>query len=142
DVGELDGQPYFTMKYVEGTTLARLIDDGPLPPREAAACVAVITRAIEHAHQKGVLHRDLKPSNILLQKSEIRNPKSEQKTEDERNPVLVALSDSDFGFRISDFIPMVADFGLAKRVAGGQSLTATGTILGTPAYMPPEQASG
>src|SRR4051794_19271165 len=42
DVGEVDGQPYFTMKYVEGTTLARLIDEGPLPPREAAACVAVI----------------------------------------------------------------------------------------------------
>src|SRR5262249_13421726 len=69
DVGEVEGQPYFTMKYIEGTTLAHLIDEGPLPPREAAACVAVIAGAIDHAHQKGVLHRDLKPSNILLSRA-------------------------------------------------------------------------
>ena len=66
EVGEHDGQPYFTMKYVAGTTLARRLADGPLPPREAASLLAPICRAIQFAHEHGVLHRDLKPSNILI----------------------------------------------------------------------------
>ena len=66
EVGELDGQPYFSMKFVAGTTLAQRLADGPLPPREAAALLAPVCRAIDFAHRQGVLHRDLKPSNILL----------------------------------------------------------------------------
>ncbi|HEX8200757.1 MAG TPA: serine/threonine-protein kinase, partial [Isosphaeraceae bacterium] len=65
-VGEHAGQPYFTMPLVEGTTLARRLADGPLPPREAAALLAPIARAVDFAHHAGVLHRDLKPSNILI----------------------------------------------------------------------------
>jgi serine/threonine-protein kinase len=66
EVGELDGRPYFSMKFVAGTTLAKLLADGPLPPREAAAILAPVCRAIDFAHRRGILHRDLKPSNILL----------------------------------------------------------------------------
>jgi serine/threonine-protein kinase len=66
DVGQHQGQPYFTMKQVAGTTLARRLADGPIPPREAAALLAPICRAIQFAHERGVLHRDLKPSNILI----------------------------------------------------------------------------
>ncbi len=66
DVGEYQGQPFFTMKYVAGTTLAQRLAEGPLPPREAAALLAPICRAIYYAHERGVLHRDLKPSNILI----------------------------------------------------------------------------
>ena len=66
EVGERDGQPYFVMKYVEGTTLAERLADGPLPPREAAALLAPICDAIHFAHGRGILHRDLKPSNILI----------------------------------------------------------------------------
>ena len=66
DVGAIDGQPYLVMQYVEGTTLARRLLDGPLPPREAATLLAPICRGVEHAHERGVLHRDLKPSNILI----------------------------------------------------------------------------
>src|SRR5206468_11177301 len=65
-VGEHDGQPYFAMQFVEGTTLAERVARGPLPPREAARVVAAVARAVEHAHRHGVLHRDLKPSNVLL----------------------------------------------------------------------------
>jgi serine/threonine-protein kinase len=64
--GEIEGQPYFCMKYVEGKTLADLLHDGPLSPQEAARLLAPICRAVQHAHQQGLLHRDLKPSNILI----------------------------------------------------------------------------
>lgn len=66
EVGEADGQPYFSMKLVKGRTLAERLIEGPLPPREAARILAAVARAIHFAHQHRVLHRDLKPSNILL----------------------------------------------------------------------------
>ncbi|HJT36347.1 MAG TPA: serine/threonine-protein kinase [Pirellulales bacterium] len=66
EVGEHDGQPYFAMKYVEGTTLGRRLADGPLPPRESAELLTPVCQAIHYAHQHGILHRDLKPSNILI----------------------------------------------------------------------------
>jgi serine/threonine-protein kinase len=108
-VGEQDGQPYLCMRYVEGTTLARLVADHPLPPRDAAHYVAQVARAVQYAHENGILHRDLKPSNVLLDRQGR---------------------------------PYVSDFGLAKQVVGGPQLTASNDILGTPSYMPPEQASG
>jgi serine/threonine-protein kinase len=107
-VGEEHGEPYFLMRYVAGTTLARRLAVGPLPPREAAGLLAPICRAVAYAHGRGVLHRDLKPSNILI------DPEGR---------------------------PHVSDFGLAKRIDIDASLTGSGAILGTPSYMPPEQAS-
>ncbi len=66
EVGEQLGRPYFTMKFIEGTTLARRLADGPLPAREAATLLAEVAHAVDYAHQRGILHRDLKPSNILI----------------------------------------------------------------------------
>ena len=108
-VGEQDGQPYFTMRFVEGTTLAKLMARGPLPAREAARLMATICDAVHYAHQHGILHRDLKPSNVLID---------------------------------AQGQPHVTDFGLAKPVAASAGLTQTGAIVGTPSYMPPEQAAG
>jgi serine/threonine-protein kinase len=65
-VGECDDQPYFTMQYVEGTTLGRKLADGPMSAADAARLLIPVCRAIQYAHDIGVLHRDLKPSNILI----------------------------------------------------------------------------
>jgi len=66
EVGEHDGLPFYSMRLIEGTTLAKRLGDGPLPPREAAAMLAKVADAVHVAHVRGVLHRDLKPSNILI----------------------------------------------------------------------------
>jgi serine/threonine-protein kinase len=66
EIGELHGQHYFVMEYVEGRTLGQLLQAGPFDPEEAARCVAKIARAVHHLHQMGIVHRDLKPSNVLM----------------------------------------------------------------------------
>jgi tRNA A-37 threonylcarbamoyl transferase component Bud32 len=109
EVGEHAGRPFFSMRLVEGGSLAqalpRLRDD----PRAVARILAEVARAVHYAHQRGILHRDLKPANILLD---------------------------------ADGRPQVSDFGLARRVEADSRLTQSGAVMGTPAYIPPEQASG
>ncbi|MCI0377222.1 MAG: serine/threonine protein kinase [Gemmataceae bacterium] len=69
-VGECDGQAFFSMQYVQGKTLSAMVAEGPLPARRAAQYLAHIARAVHHAHEKGILHRDLKPSNVLVDDSD------------------------------------------------------------------------
>ncbi len=134
EVGTVGGQAYICMEFVGGETLAEKVRaNGPLPPREAARLVAIIARAVQHAHSLGILHRDLKPSNILLGKAE----GGRRKAEDE-DPG----SDSAFRLPPSAFDPKVGDFGLAKKLDSKGSLTRTGAVVGTPSYMSPEQAAG
>jgi len=66
EVGEQEGHPFYSMQYVEGTTLARRLATAPIPAREAATILAQVAEAVQAAHQRGILHRDLKPSNILI----------------------------------------------------------------------------
>jgi formylglycine-generating enzyme required for sulfatase activity len=130
EVGAADGHPYCALEFVEGGNLAARIAAKPIPAREAARLVESLARAMQLAHSRNVIHRDLKPANILLQrKSEIRNPKSE-------------TAASDLEFRISDFEPKVTDFGLARQLDADSGETLAGTVVGTPSYMAPEQASG
>ncbi len=110
EVGQANGQHFFSMALVVGTSLNEQVkNDGPLPPKEAARLLKLVVEAVEYAHGKGIIHRDIKPQNILL---------------DEAGQ------------------PRLTDFGLAKQVLGQSELTATGQVMGTPSYMPPEQASG
>jgi serine/threonine-protein kinase len=133
EVGDAAGQAYFCMEYVDGPTLAEVVaKGGPLPPRDAASMLSAIAKAVQHAHDQGILHRDLKPSNILLQ----------EKAEGGRRKADHLETQSPFHLPPSAFIPKVTDFGLAKRIDGSESLTRTGAVVGTPSYMAPEQATG
>ncbi|MBX3442272.1 MAG: serine/threonine protein kinase [Planctomyces sp.] len=118
DVGEDEGRPYFSMQHVPGTTLGRKLLDGPLPPREAAALLVPVCRAIAHAHRRGILHRDLKPSNVLI---------------DPHGCPFV----TDFGLakRLRGDEP-------ASAAGQHPTITRSGDILGTPGYIAPEQAAG
>jgi len=112
DVGEMEDRLYIAMEYIEGKTL----DASGLDARKAVKCVRDAGRAVDYAHGEGILHRDLKPQNMLL---------------DARDHLWVT------------------DFGLARQMEGGGTLTVTGILaltvtgilVGTPAYMPPEQAA-
>lgn len=64
--GEADGLPFYAMRYIEGLSLAEILDRGPLSYRQAAHYLEQVARAVEHAHTRGILHRDLKPRNILV----------------------------------------------------------------------------
>lgn len=70
EAGDLDGQPYFTMEWVEGRTLADVAQTGPVAPLRAAGWMRKVAAAVAHAHAAGVLHRDMKPSNILLDRAD------------------------------------------------------------------------
>jgi serine/threonine protein kinase/WD40 repeat protein len=126
EVGKTDDAAYLAMEYVDGGTLYRQIKGGrPLEPIDAARLVEQVARAIHYAHQHGVIHRDLKPSNILLSSAEPKMPDSSALT-----------------LPIAAQIPKLADFGLAKQLDRSLRLTRTGTAVGTPHYMAPEQARG
>jgi serine/threonine-protein kinase len=138
DVGEADGRDYFTMPYIEGQSLAKLLAEGPLPPRAAARLLADLARAVDHAHRQGIIHRDLKPGNILLE----GNREQGTRNRGEGGEIETSPRPS-FLFPVpSSLLPKISDFGLAKHAAGDESLTQTGAILGTPSFMPPEQAAG
>lgn len=129
EIGEHEGQHYFSMKLIEGGDLAKQISDYALPKDDlnegyshrstksettqrqikVANLMVTIARAVHHAHQRGILHRDLKPSNILIDTSKQ---------------------------------PHITDFGLAKLIERGSNFTQTMTVMGTPSYMSPEQAAG
>jgi serine/threonine protein kinase/tetratricopeptide (TPR) repeat protein len=131
ETGEHAGQPYVVLEYVPGGSLAQLLTGRPVRPAEAAALVETLARAVHYAHQRGVIHRDLKPANVLIS-DESRG------TSDERKP------GSDLVPRPSSLVTVkITDFGLAKVLDdGGEALTETGAVLGTPTYMAPEQARG
>ena len=61
-----EGQPFMAMQFIDGGTLAERLKKAPLPPALAATLVEKISRAIQHAHERGILHRDIKPGNVLL----------------------------------------------------------------------------
>lgn len=110
EIGECEGQPFFSMDYVEGKNLAQMsagFGSRGVEFHRCADLLKTIAEAVHYAHERGIIHRDLKPSNVLI---------------------------DSFGR------PRITDFGLAKRLTGDSDLTLSGQVLGSPNYLPPEQA--
>ena len=108
-----DDGAYLVSELVRGTTLDRALEEGRLSDRDVAAIAIALCDALGHAHEQGVVHRDVKPSNVLVPRRRSQGA----------------------------YPAKLTDFGVA-RVIGGDSLTRTGDVVGTAAYMAPEQAEG
>jgi serine/threonine-protein kinase len=116
DFGAHEGAPFLVMEFLEGESFADLLQrHKTITPERAVALLEPIARALSRAHQAGIIHRDVKPDNIYLAK----------------------------GDHDDECVPKLVDFGIAKRTTEGElRLTKTSVAMGTPFYMPPEQAMG
>ena len=124
ELNEDDGVHYIALEYVAGTNLADwALGRGPIAERPSLAILADVARALEAAHERGIVHRDIKPENILVM----------------HDPSCVSTSGEDALPRVK-----LSDFGLARHVVESESLILTrdGAIIGTPLYMSPEQCAG
>lgn len=127
EVGRADGVPYLVTDFVDGQTLAEVLAQRSFTFRTAAVLAIDIAEALQHAHTRGIVHRDLKPSNVMLDV-----PDSQGSSADRGS-----ASDLPREYR-----PRLMDFGLARRDHADVTMTVEGQILGTPAWMSPEQARG
>ena len=126
DFDVVDDRPYIVMELLEGVSLANYLkalhqQGRTIPPETAAHLIEALASALDYAHERGIVHRDIKPANIMLRR--------ESGPLDPSAPLP------------HDVQPVLTDFGVA-RMAHSVKRTASGVIIGTPAYMSPEQVQG
>jgi serine/threonine protein kinase len=120
EFGQTDGLFYFLMEFVDGVNLRQLLNHSRIAPKEALSIVPQICDALQYAHDRGIVHRDIKPENIILSKD---------------GQVKIA----DFG--VAKIVGQDSDEAGTKASKELGELTETGSVLGTPQYMAPEQVS-
>ena len=125
DVGEIEGRPFIVMEYLDGPTLSRVLDQGPLPTDELLELGIQMAEAVGAAHARGIVHQDIKPANIIV-------------TQGRRAKIL------DFGIAKVALPPSSTEEAMSHRETHtpAPTLTQPGTAVGTIAYMSPEQARG
>ena len=133
EIGEASGHLYLALEFVDGGSLAQHLGGIPWAARDAAELVELLARAVQYAHNQGVVHRDLKPGNVLLGRASGGRPQGEN-----------GWSSESVSRRPANCLPKITDFGLAKCLGDSANPegTKTGAVMGTPSYIAPEQASG
>jgi serine/threonine protein kinase len=126
EVGEDAGRPFQALEYIDGGSLKDKLQGKPQPVLHSAQLIGLLAWAMHAAHRQGIVHRDLKPGNIMLM--------SRREGGTELRSDTTALVEELYG------TPKITDFGLAKRLEENDGQTQSGSILGTPSYMAPEQA--
>lgn len=119
EIQPFDVPPYIVLELVAGGASGKLISQNTLAPQLASSLITGVALALQHAHEHGILHRDIKPSNLLVIENQVKN-----------EPAVTELA------------LKIADFGLARPMGGHSLMTSTHAIVGTPAYMSPEQTRG
>jgi WD40 repeat protein/tRNA A-37 threonylcarbamoyl transferase component Bud32 len=130
EVLELEGLPVIVADFVHGVPLKDFLEVRKLTFREAAELVAELAQALDYAHSMGLVHRDVKPANVMVERPLPGEGGEDTRAAQKASP-LAGLGR-----------PLLMDFGLALRGEGEVTLTLDGHVLGTPAYMSPEQAAG
>ncbi len=131
EFGRSEAYPYIVTEFVQGITLADALTGRRFGFRETAHVVAQVAEALEHAHQRKVIHRDVKPSNIMLAMEQAATP-------DAAPPDAPGTRSGDE----PSWRPRLMDFGLARQQQDDVRVTVEGQVLGTLAYLSPEQARG
>jgi serine/threonine protein kinase/tetratricopeptide (TPR) repeat protein len=143
EVGEYEGNPYFSLEYLDGGSLEAKLRGNPQPARHAAQLLRILADTMHYAHERGVVHRDLKPANILLRQATTKKENGEtEQTDTTKLPGSSLSPSASCASCLSWFSPKITDFGLAKRLDTEADATQSGAIIGTPSYMAPEQARG
>ena len=137
EVGHTGQLPYLVSDFVEGLTLRDLLHDRRLQVDESADIAASISESLAHAHSRGVVHRDIKPANVMMARVEAATDEVVESTTDGSRSSSRRRETNRMCGR-----PRLMDFGLSRRDIADATVTKEGQLLGTPAYMSPEQARG
>jgi serine/threonine-protein kinase len=135
--GEAGGLPFYTMPFIDGTSLRDRMKQGLIPLANAISILRDIALALEYAHEHGIVHRDIKPENVLLT-ARARGTSGESSASGESRVGTAVVTD----FGISKALVAAGTGSRQRDGAGDLTLTQAGVTLGTPAYMAPEQAAG